>query len=106
MREIGVAGDVVAMRLGVDQVADRRLFLEHLAPAYRVDRLLRRVDHHVAVAGLDKARIAAGEVDFAKAVRSDPAHAALLRSWRLSDLPSSPSEGQEAVASMGVLQAP
>src|SRR5580698_6421877 len=62
------------MRLGVDEVADWRLFFHHLAPAHRVDRLLRRVDHHVAVAGLDKARVAAGIVDFGEAVRSDPAH--------------------------------
>jgi hypothetical protein len=77
LREISVARDVVAMRLGVDQVADRRLFLELLAPAHRVDRLLRRVDHHVAVAGLDIARVAAGEIDFGEAVGSDPAHANL-----------------------------
>src|SRR5580698_5579166 len=62
------------MRLGVDEIADRRLFLEHLAPAHRVDRLLGRVDHHIAVAGLDKARVAAGVIDFGEAVRSDPAH--------------------------------
>src|SRR5215469_2609350 len=78
VREIGVAGDVVAMRLGVDQIADRRLVLHALAPAYRVDRLLRRVDHDVAVAGLDKARIAAGEIDFGKRVWSNSAHRSLL----------------------------
>jgi hypothetical protein len=79
LREIGVARDMVAMRLGVDQVADRRLFLELLAPAHRIDRLLRRVDHHIAVAGLDKARVAAGEIDLGEAVGSDPAHANLPR---------------------------
>ena len=72
--EIRVAGDMVAVRLGIDQVADRRLLLELLAPAHRVDRLLRQVDHHIAVAGLDKARIASGEIDFGKAVGSYPAH--------------------------------
>src|SRR5204862_3411169 len=71
------ARDVVAMRLGVDQITDRRLFLELLAPAHRVDRLLRRIDHDIAVAGLDKARIAAGEINFREAVRPDPAHANL-----------------------------
>src|SRR5947207_10976497 len=75
VREIGVARDVVAMRLGIDQIADRRLFLELLAPAHRIDRLLRRVDHDIAVARLDKARIAAGEIDFGEAVGADPAHA-------------------------------
>ena len=80
--EIGVAGDVVAMRLGVDQVADRRLVLHPLAPAHRVDRLLRRVDHDIAVAGLDKARVAAGEIDFGIAVGPDPAHRRLPRRER------------------------
>ena len=76
VREIGVAGNVVAMRLGVDQIADRRLLFHALAPAHGIDRLLRRVDHDVAVAGLDKARVAAGEIDLGKAVGSDPAHGA------------------------------
>src|SRR5665213_538344 len=62
--EISVAGDVVAMRLGIDEIADRRLLLHALAPAYGVDRLLRRVDHDIAVARLDEARIVAGEIDF------------------------------------------
>jgi len=78
IREIGVARDVVAMRLGVDQIADRRLFLHPLAPAHGVDRLLRRIDHDIAVAGLDKARIAAGKIDFGERVRSDLAHCLLL----------------------------
>src|SRR5438132_13033950 len=65
------------MRLGVDQIADRRLLLHPLAPAHRIDRLLRRIDHHIAVDGLDKARIAAGEIDFGERVRSDPAHRCL-----------------------------
>src|ERR1044071_6527890 len=65
---------MVAMRLGVDQIADRRLFLELLAPAHRIDRLLRRVDHDITVTRLDKARIAAGEIDFGEAVGPDPAH--------------------------------
>src|SRR5204863_9593825 len=74
VREIGVARDVVAMRLGVDQVADRRLFFELLAPAHRINRLLRRVDHDIAVARLDKAWIAAGEIDLGEATGPDPAH--------------------------------
>ena len=74
VREIGVAGNVVAMRLGVDEVADRRLLLHHLAPAHGVDRLLRRVDHDVAIARLDEARIAAGEINLGDAVRSDASH--------------------------------
>src|SRR5580704_7525066 len=78
VRKIGVPRDVVAMRLGVDQIADRRLVFHELAPAHRIDRLLRRVDHDIAVAGLDKARIAAGEVDLAERVWSDPAHGPLL----------------------------
>src|SRR5690349_19569922 len=65
---------MVAMRLGVDQIADRRLFLELLAPAHRIDRLLRRIDHDITVTRLDKARIAAGEIDFGEAVGPDPAH--------------------------------
>src|SRR5437763_6264619 len=73
VREIGIARDVVAMRLGVDQVADRRFFFELLAPAHRIDRLLRRVDHDIAVARLDKARIAAGEIDLGEAVGLDTA---------------------------------
>src|SRR3979411_2508887 len=77
VREIGIARDVVAMRLGVDQVADRRFFFELLAPAHRIDRLLRRGDHDIAVARLDKARIAAGEIDLGEAVGPDPAHANL-----------------------------
>src|SRR5438477_1139951 len=74
VREIGVARDVVAMRLGIDQITDRRFFFELLAPAHRIDRLLRRVDHDIAVARLDKARIAAGEIDFGEAVGPNPAH--------------------------------
>src|SRR5205823_13428751 len=74
VREIGIARDVVAMRLGVDQVADRRFFFELLAPAHRIDRLLRRIDHDIPVARLDKARIAAGEIDFGEAVGANPAH--------------------------------
>src|SRR5437763_16230654 len=35
-------GNVVAVWLGVDQVADRCFFLEPLAPPHRIDRLLRR----------------------------------------------------------------
>src|SRR5204862_8020259 len=77
VREIGIARDVVAMRLGIDQITDRRLFLELLAPAHGIDRLLRRVDHDIPVARLDKARIAAGEVDFGEAVGPKPAHATL-----------------------------
>src|SRR5262249_10592615 len=78
VREIRITGDVVAMRLGVDQVADRRLVLHALAPADRVDGLLWRVDHDISVACLDKARIATGEIDFRKRVWSDPAHRHLL----------------------------
>src|SRR5262249_46160564 len=74
LREVSIARNVVAMRLGVDQIADRCLLLHPLAPAHRVDRLVRRIDHDIAVAGLDKARIAAGEIDFGERVRSDPAH--------------------------------
>src|SRR5437868_15209855 len=74
VREIGIARDVVAMRLGVDQITDRRLFLELLAPAHRIDRLLRRVDHDIPVARLDKARIAPGEIDLGEAAGPDPAH--------------------------------
>src|SRR5207237_2373711 len=77
LREIGIARDVVAMRLGVDQIADLRLFLELLAPPHRVDRLLRRIDHDIAVTGLDKTRIAAGEINFRETVRPDSAHANL-----------------------------
>jgi hypothetical protein len=69
---------VVAVRFGVDQVADRRFVFHALAPADRIDRLLRRVDHDIAVAGLDKARVAAGKIDFGKRVWSDPAHRPLL----------------------------
>src|SRR5205085_1149411 len=94
VREIGVARDVVAVRLGIDQVADRRLFFELLAPAHRIDRLLRRVDHDIAVTRLDKARIAAGEIDLGEAVGPDPAHATLpdMRSLRAkrSNLPPVP----------------
>src|ERR1700739_1604588 len=78
VRVIGVARNVIAVWLCIDQIADRRLVLHLLPPAYRVDRLLRRIDHDIAVAGLDKARIAAGEIDFGKRVRSDPAHCLLL----------------------------
>src|SRR5215469_7874028 len=78
IREVSVARDVVAMRLGVDQVADRRFVLHALAPTYRIDWLLRRIDHDVAVAGLDKARIAAGEIDFGKRILPYPAHRPLL----------------------------
>src|SRR5215469_10259502 len=68
MREIGIARDVIAMRLRVDEIADRRLLLHALAPAHRIHRDLRRIDHDEAVRGLDEARIAAGEIDFRKAV--------------------------------------
>src|SRR5438477_12082471 len=74
VREIGVARDVVAVRLGIDQVADRRLFFELFAPAHGIDRLLRRVDHDIAVTRLDKARIAPGEIDLGEAAGPDPAH--------------------------------
>src|SRR5437868_8608704 len=87
VREIGVARDVVAMRLGIDQITDRRFFFELLAPAHRIDRLLRRVDHDIAVTRLDKARIAAGEINLGEAVGPDPAHAnlpeAIFRPLRL-----------------------
>src|SRR6516164_5967161 len=78
VRKIRVARDMVAVRLGVDQIADRRLVFHALAPAHRVDRLLRRIDHDIAVAGLDKARIAAGEIDFGKRILPYPAHRPLL----------------------------
>src|SRR5436853_3266685 len=94
IREIGVAGNMIAMRLGVDQITDRRLFLELFAPAHGIDRLLRRVDHDIAVTRLDKARIAPGEIDLGKAVGPDPAHATLpdMRSLRAkrSNLPPVP----------------
>src|SRR6516165_5722751 len=96
IREIGVARDVIAMRLGVDQVTDRRLVFHALAPTYRVDRLLRRVDHDVAVAGLDKARIAAGEVDFGKRILSYPAHRPLLSSFSRSGAGYSAATGTGA----------
>src|SRR6266480_4931025 len=99
VREIGVARDVVAMRLGIDQIADRRFFLELLAPAHRIDRLLRRVDHDIPVARLDKARIAAGEIDFGEAVGPNPAHATLrdtrsLRAKRSNLPPATPGSGR------------
>src|ERR1051326_6737009 len=53
--EVGIARDVVAMRLCFDEIADRRLFLELLAPAHRIDRLLRRVVHDITITRLDKA---------------------------------------------------
>src|ERR1700752_1296032 len=69
---------MVAVRLGVDQITDRRFVLHALAPAHRVDRLLRRIDHDIAIARLDKARIAAGEVNFGERILSYPAHGPLL----------------------------
>src|SRR5436305_14243689 len=74
IREIGVAGNMIAMRLGVDQITDRRLFLELFAPAHGIDRLLRRVDHDIAVTRLDKARIAPVKMDPGEASRHDTAH--------------------------------
>src|ERR1700757_3871780 len=68
VRVVGVARYVIAVWFGIDQIADRPLVLHLPPPAYRVDRLLRRIDHNIAVAGLDKARIAAGEIDFGERI--------------------------------------
>ena len=75
--EISVAGDVVAMRLGVDEITDRRLFLHHFAPAHGIHGDLGQVDHDIAVAGLDEAGIAPAKIDFREAVPTDPAHETL-----------------------------
>src|ERR1700740_638647 len=91
---------MVAVRLGVDQITDRPFVLHALAPTHRVDRLLRRIDHDIAVAGLDKARIAAGEVDFGKRILPYSAHRPLLFGFSQS------RAGDSAATGIGARQNP
>src|ERR1700688_2618521 len=82
--EVSVAQYVVGVWFGVDQMADWSFFLQHLAPSYRVDRLLRRIDHDHAVARLYEARVAAPEINFGIDVSADFSHRGLLSGCRRS----------------------
>jgi hypothetical protein len=78
-REVAIPANVVGVRLSIDQMADRPVFEQSLAPSDGVDRLLGRIDHEHAVPGRNVTRVAAPEINLRVHVLADVSHAQAKR---------------------------